>query len=158
MELAQAQEMAEKGMQQLQQQPQSSSQLKIGHTKSPSNHQLMTHLQQQPRDNLCYRCGGKHAATCRFKTQFAIIAKRDLVRVCCSPKQLQSAPTASKPNQVRTSQTLNQVAVDDDCMSNTSESYELFYLQDTRSKPLVVRVKLNNSTAHMELDAEASYP
>ena len=88
---------------------------------------------------------------------FAIIAKKGhLARVCRSSKQLQSAPTASRPNQICTSRATNQVAVDDDCVSDTSESYELFNLQETRSKPLVVTVKLNNSTAHMELDTGAS--
>ena len=41
-------------------------------------------------------------------------------------------------------------------MNNTSESYELFNLQESRSKPLIVTLKLNNSILDMELDTRAS--
>ena len=55
LELAQAHEMAEKGTQQLQQWPQSSSLLKIGQAKTPNHRQQTARPpQQQPRDNLCY--------------------------------------------------------------------------------------------------------
>ena len=76
--------------------------------------------------------------------------------MCRSSTQQQLPPTPHRPNQSRTSRTTHQVAADDDCVSDTSESYELFNLQETRSKPLVVAVKLNNSTINMEIDTGAS--
>ena len=161
LELAQAQEMVEKGMQQLQQQrPQASSLLKIGHAKPPIRRQPTDRPQQQQREHLCYRCGGAHStATCRFKDAVCHKCKKKghLARVCRSSTQQQPARlAANRPNQSHTPRTTHQVAADDDCVSDTSESYEFFNLQETRSKPLVVTVKLNDSTTNMEVDTGAS--
>ena len=51
------------------------------------------------------------------------------------------------PNQIYTSRTTNQVAVDDDWVRDTSESYELFNLQETRAFGSDRKI-----IAHMELD------
>ena len=60
LKLAQVQEMAEKGMQQLQHQcPQTSSLLKIGHAKPLFHHQPTACPKQRQRDP-CYWCGGTH--------------------------------------------------------------------------------------------------
>lgn len=72
------------------------------------------------------------------------------------PKTDTVSPAVNRPNHSHTSRTTHQVAADDGYVSDTSESYELFNLQETRSKPLVVTVKLNNSIVHMELDTGAS--
>ena len=159
LELAQAQEMAEKGTQQLQQQrPQPSSLLKIGHHKPPIRRKPTARPPQQ-HDYSCSRCGGAHAAAnCRFKDAVCHKCKKKghLAKVCRSSTQQQPVPAASRPNQSYPSRTTHQVAADEDNVSDTAESYELFNLQETRSKPLVVTVKLNDSTTDMELDTGAS--
>ena len=83
-----------------------------------------------------------------IKIQYATSATRraTLLKVCRS----------KKPTQNQGSRTTHQIAADDDWVSDTSEAYELFNLQKTRTKPLVVTVKLNNSTLDMELDTGAS--
>ena len=130
LELAQAQEMAEKGTQQLQQQrPQGSSLLKIRHAKPPIRRQPTDCPQQQQREHLCYQCGGAHStATCRFKDAVCHKCKKKghLARVCRSSTQQQPARlAANRLNQSHTPRTTHQVAADDDCVSDTSESYEL---------------------------------
>ena len=45
---------------------------------------------------------------------------------------------------------------DQDTVSDTLEPYELFKLQETCSKPLVVTVKLNKAETDMEVDTGAS--
>ena len=51
----------------------------------------------------------------------------------------------------------HQIATaDHDTVSDTSESYKLLKLQETRSKPLVVTVKLNKAETEMEVDRGAS--
>ena len=76
LQLAQAQETAEMGAQQLQQQrPQTSSLHKIGQTKGrkPNN----PRSERQPRERLCYRCGEHHSYTTRrFKDTVCHMCKR----------------------------------------------------------------------------------
>ena len=153
LELAQAQETAEKGAQQLQQQrPQTSQLHAIGHgqVKRSSHRQMNARQDQQQREQRpCYRCGRTHStATCRFK---------DAVCHKCNKKgHLAKVCRSKRPTQNQGSRTTHQIAADDDCVSDTSEAYELFNLQETRTKPLVVTVKLNNSSLDMELDTGAS--
>ena len=152
LELAQAQETAEKGAQQLQQQRPQASQLHvIGQTKRSNHRQMNARQEQQQREQRpCYHCGRTHStATCRFKDAVChkCNKKGHLAKVCRSKR-----PTQNQAG----SRTTHQIAADDDCVSDTSESYELFNLQETRTKALVVTVKLNNSTLDMELDTGAS--
>ena len=62
LDLAQAQDTAEKGAQQLQQQcPQASQLHAIGQTKQSNHRQMNVRQEQQQREQRpCYRCGGKH--------------------------------------------------------------------------------------------------
>ena len=107
LELAQAQEMAEKGMQQLQQQrPQPSSLLKIGHHKPPIRRKPTARLPQQ-HDCSGNRCGGAHsAANCRFKDAVCHKCKKKghFAKVCRSSTQQQPVPAANRPNQRTTHQ------------------------------------------------------
>ena len=69
LELAQTQETAEKGVQQLQQQcPQASQLHAIGQTKRSNHHQINARQEQQREQCPCYCCGRTHStATCWFK-------------------------------------------------------------------------------------------
>ena len=68
----------------------------------------------------------------------------------------QPAP-ANRTNARNVSGNTHQIAnADHDTVSDTSESYELFELQETRSKPLVVTVKLDKAETEMEVDTGAS--
>ena len=124
----------------------------IGHgqVKRSIHHQMNAHQEQQQREQCpCYHCGRNHAtATCQFKDAVCHMCykKGHFAKVCRS----------KRPTQNQGSRTTHQIAVDDNCVSDTSEAYKLFNLQETRTKPLVVTVKLNNSTLDMELDTEAS--
>ena len=105
--------------------------------------------QQQREQHLCYHCWRTHStATCQFK---------DVVCHKCNKKaHLAKVCRSKRPNQNQGSWTTHQITADDDYVSDMSEAYELFNLQETRAKPLVVTVKLNNSTLDMELDTGAS--
>ena len=52
--------------------------------------------------------------------------------------------------------THQMTTADQDTVSDTLEPYELFKLQETCSKPLVVTVKLNKAETDMEVDTGAS--
>ena len=69
---------------------------------------------------------------------------------------LAKAYCSKRPTQNQGSRITHQIAVHDDCVSDTSEAYELLNMQETRTKPLVVTVELNNSTLDMKLDTGAS--
>ena len=70
---------------------------------------------------------------------------------------MKQPPTpAKRENRRNTPGTTHQLATDKDCVSDTPHSYELFKLQETRSKPLVVTMKLNKAEVNMEVDIEAS--
>ena len=92
-ELAQAQETAEKGAQQLQQQcPPASSLHAIGQTKSNHRQTNARREQQWREQHPCYCCGGTHTSTCRFNdsTCHKCNKKGHLAKVCRSKRPNQN--------------------------------------------------------------------
>ena len=97
--------------------------------------------------------------TADLRTPFAINVKRRDTLLRYAAAQRNNNQSLQRTDRIRVtgpSRTTHQVAADEDNVRDTAESYELFNLQETRSKPLVVTVKLNDSTTDMELDTGAS--
>ena len=143
LELAQAQETAEQGAQQLQQQrPHSEQMNKLTKTggKPPRPQQL-----QQPQkqtEKQCYRCGAANhlANACRFQDAVCrnCNKKGHIARACRSrvpvPRQTPQRPSAQQPPARQT----HQVAAETEQMSeDTADSYEMFNLQGTQGKPFI---------------------
>ena len=157
--IALAQEMAEKGAQQLHQQQgvQSSNVHKMGQMKP--NRQF-----QPPRATnqyVCHRCGGNNhkPQDCCFKYTKCHSCKKKghVARVCHTAAQQRAPGQAKNPGQQpQRSRTTHHMATEED-VSDTCDSYELFTLQvGSQSKPLLVTVKANNSDLEMEIDTGAS--
>ena len=139
-------------MQQLQQQRSQTSQLHAnghGQVKRSIHRQMNAHQEQQQREqHPCYCYGRTHSnATCRFKD--AVCHKYN------KKGHLAIVYHSKRPTQNQGSRITHQIAADDNCVSDTSEAYELLNLQETRTKSLVVTVQLNNSTLDMKLDTGA---
>ena len=125
-----------KVVQQLQQQcPQTSLLHVIGHSKS--NHHQRMHTKN---------CKGESSVHATIVGEFIPQPLADL-RMQYATRKAALLRFAIAKDQSRTKshrQFIKYVAVDNNCVSDTSESYQLFILQETCSKPLVVTVKLNN--------------
>ena len=158
--IALAQETAEKGAQQLQQQQgvQSSNVHKVGQMKPHRQFQLPRTTNQY----VCHRCGGNNhkPQDCRFKDAECRSCKKKghIARVCHTAAQQRAPGQIRKPGQQsQRSRTTHHMATEED-VSDTSDSYELFTLQagSSQNKPLLVTVKANNSDLEMEIDTGAS--
>ena len=140
-ELAQAQETADQGAQQLQQkQSQQSEQLNNLAKSSAPQHGQTT----------CHRCRGtNHLATeCRFKDAVCRKCRKKghIARACRSkaqpPQQQTNARQTFKlPGQQSNPRHTNQITADPDNTSDTSDSYKMFHMRGTQGRPYFVNVQ-----------------
>ena len=151
LELAQAQESANQGSQQLQQQQHSLTPVnKIdGHRRSPP------HPRKVIPGKPCYHCRGSHSLSeCRFKDAVCHSCNKTghIAKACRRQKQRPSAPQQNRHQ----SKLTHQVERGDDGILEdpTNGSYELFNLQGTHSKPLTITAQVN----HTELTQGQLYP
>ena len=157
LELAQAQETAEKGAQQLQQQrPQASQLHAIRQTKRSSHRQMNARQEQQQREQRpCYRCGGKHQQRdCPFRDAECHRCKKKghLARVCQSKGKAQSQQMSRPVSKSHNSTHLMEEAETLD----EQPTYTLFNVTTNVSKPLQVSLRINDADLTMEVDTGAS--
>ena len=155
LELAQAQESADQGSQQLQQQQK--------HSPTPVNKvDGRRHLPPQPRKATpgkpCYQCGGSHSPSeCRFKDAVchSYNKRGHIAKACRRQKQNPLTPLQQNRHQ---SKSTHQVGMGDGAILEdpTNGSSELFNLQGTRSKPLAITVQVNQTDLQMEIDTGAA--
>ena len=155
LELAQAQESADQGSQQLQQQQK--------HSVTPVN-KIDGRRRPPPQPwkvipgKPCYRCGGSHSPSeCRFKDAVCHSCNKTghIAKACRRQKQRPSPPHHQNRHQ---SKSTHQVERGDAAILEdpTDGSYELFNLQGTRSKPLTITVQVNQTDLQMEIDTGAA--
>ena len=129
--LAQAQKTEDQGAQQLQQKQPQSEQL-INLTKSPA---------PQHGQTTCHRCKGTNhlANECRFKDAICRKCRKKghIARACHSTAQPpRQQPNASKqPGQQPNPRRTNQITLDTDNTSDTSDSYQMFNVSGTQGRP-----------------------
>ena len=157
LDLAQAQETAEKGVQQLQQQhPQASKLHAIGQTKRSNHCQMNARQEQQQREQRpCYRCGGKHQQRdCPFRDAECHRCKKKehLARVCQSKGKAQSQQMSRPVSKSHNSTHLMEEAETLD----EQPTYTLFNVTTNVSKPLQVSLRINDADLTMEVDTGAS--
>ena len=161
LELAQAQESAEQGAQQLQQQRPTSEQLNKLTNAVPRDSHRQQPLRQSERQP-CHRCGGTNhlASECRFKDAKCRRCRKKghIARVCRS--RVQGQPTRQQSNSSghqRKPRQTNLASQDtEEIDSDTSDSYEMFNIRGTQGQPYRVTVQLNNCNLEMEIDTGAS--
>ena len=132
LELAQAQETAEEGSKQMQQQPLSPSST-VNKMSGPAGRQ------NPPDDKPCYRCGGRHRhSLCPYMEAIyqACNKKGHLARVCRSApatpaRQRAKHKASNRPQACRKSNGTHQVGMDNNETAAEPESYQLFNLQES---------------------------
>ena len=158
LELAQAQESAEQGAQQLQQQRPTSEHLNKLMNAVPRDSHRQQPLRQSERQP-CHRCRGTNhlASECQFKDA-ECRNKGHIGRVCRS--RVQGQPSRQQSNSSghqRKPRQTNLVSQDTEQIgSDTSDSYEMFNIRGTQGQPYRVTVQLNNCNLEMEIDTGAS--
>ena len=99
----------------------------------------------------CYRCGGNHrASSCKFKESICHHCKKKghIAKQCRSrPKTVPSR----RPQSNGTKQT-HQVTVDD----SADQSYTMFNMPSTRTKPIQTSVNVEKQDIQMEVDTGAA--
>ena len=152
--IALAQETAENGTQQLQQQPQLLTLHKVGQTNKHSH-------RPPAKETFCYQCSGNNHGPleCCLRDAGCHSCKKKghLAWVCHKytherPPQSQS----KRSNQQQWFRTNHQVEVEED-VSDNFDCYQLFIIQaGAQNKPLAVTIKANNCDLGMEIDTGAS--
>ena len=158
LELAQAQETAEEGSKQMQQQH-----------SLPSNVNKMSGSPRRPQgsaeDKPCYRCGGRHRSSlCQYKEAIcrACSKKGHLARVCRSApgkpaKQGAEQKGNNRPPTRCEQHSTHLVGMDNEAgTEELAESYQLYNLQNSRSKPLEITLLVNQKELTMEIDTGAA--
>ena len=157
LELSQAQELAEQGAQHLQQ----------GHVPTSVHSMIKSRSlkSKKPQGNLtqpstvCYRCRGAHPqAECRFKDAVcqACSKKGHIVRVCQSSRKPSSITNRSKGSKP-THQVTETTELDSEhYVSTEHNSYDMFTLQGSPTKPFLITVQICGARTQMEVDTGAS--
>jgi transposase InsO family protein len=121
------------------------------------------HNNRPPRANsTCYRCGDNHAATtCRFRTSVChACGKQGHIAKVCRSKSRPTYQSDQKPTGKRTAKTHTiSSAVNSDTHSDEENpnTYSLFPVNSSGSKPITLTVQIGNRNLNMELDTGASF-
>ena len=152
LDLAQAMEAADKGVEDLQKKPPSESEvhaLRTGRRRSG---------QKQPGSDPkepCHRCGGKHSPReCRFRTEscHACNKRGHIARMCRSKAEQQQR----KDKHPRSQHQMRMLQDDESVDEEEGEPYSLYAIKTDKVNPIEVDIVINNAEVTMQVDTGAS--